>query len=113
MKSEISYDSSEIGVRGVRLVAKNNDQEIARAVIYFLKNELHSQPFGFIEDVYVDEVFRGRGIGSALVKELVNIAKANECYKIIMTSRYANEKVHKLYNKLGFMNWGKEFRMDI
>ena len=39
-------------------------------------------------------------------------AKARGCYKLIATSRFERERVHKLYEGLGFERWGLEYRMN-
>jgi GNAT superfamily N-acetyltransferase len=73
---------------------------------------LHEEPFGFMEDVFVDENFRSQGLGTKIVEELIKIAKENNCYKLIATSRYARPKVHAMYERLGFKDQGREFRID-
>ena len=86
-------------------------REVARAYLYILSN-LHKQPFGFMEDVFVAENYRSKGLGTKLVQELINAAKQNNCYKLVATSRHARPKVHDWYIGLGFKDWGKEFRID-
>lgn len=88
-------------------------REIARAFLYVMNNGHHDQPFGLMEDVFVDEEFRGQGIGTELINEVIALAKEEKCYKLIATSRYEREHVHKLYKELGFADHGKEFRMDL
>lgn len=97
---------------GIKLFIEQDGKEAARAFLYVLKNDLHEEPFGFLEDVFVNEDLRGRGIGTELLKEIIKIAKDNKCYKIVATSRYERPNVHALYEKLGFKDWGKEFRMN-
>ena len=103
----------KIGSNGVKFVLKNDGKEIGRAYIYIMHNDLHTRPFGFIEDVFVEERYRGQGLGSRVVDALMKEARDNKCYKVIMTSRYERPKVHKLYKKLGFKDHGKEFRKDL
>ena len=97
----------------VRFSYKENGQEIARAFLYIIKNDLHPEPYGLLEDVFVEEKERGRGLGTTIIQEVVAEAKKLGCYKIIATSRNTREKVHKFYEKLGFTNYGLEFRMDL
>ena len=78
-----------------------------------MKNDSHKQPFGLMEDVFIDEPLRGKGYGTKLVKEIIKEFKKQNCYKLIATSRYPRDKVHKLYEKLGFEDWGKEFRINL
>jgi GNAT superfamily N-acetyltransferase len=103
----------EINARGIKFIASDNDKEIGRAYLYLLTNDLHDVPFGFIEDVFVSEEYRGQGIGTKLVEEMIKRAKEEKCHKLIMTSRYGKDKVHSLYTKIGFADWGKEFRMNL
>ena len=101
-----------INATGTKFYVKQNEKEVARAYIYILTNDLHEKPFGFIEDVFVDETLRGQGIGSRLVERIINEARRRNCYKLICTSRHEKPKVHKLYEALGFKDHGKEFRID-
>ena len=104
--------TKEIKANGIKLFMKKGNREIARTYLYLLKNDLHKEPFGFLEDVFVDEEFRGEGLGTTIVTAAIEEAKKQKCYKLICTSRYTKPKVHELYMKLGFQDQGKEFRMD-
>ena len=101
-----------ISVSGIKLFIEDDGKEVARAFLYLLKNDLHEEPFGFMEDVFVEENFRSQGLGTKIVEELIKVAKENNCYKLIATSRYARPKVHVMYERLGFKDQGKEFRID-
>jgi GNAT superfamily N-acetyltransferase len=98
---------------GTRFSVSRDGAEVARAYLYLMGNDLHDEPFGLLEDVYVDESRRGKGIGTALVKEVVAAAKKAGCYKLIATSRKSRPKVHELYENLGFESYGIEFRMNL
>jgi GNAT superfamily N-acetyltransferase len=86
---------------------------IGRAFLFLIYNDLHSKPYGLLEDVFVEEEYRGKGIGKELVKKVIEKAKEFGCYKLIATSRFGRENVHQLYENLGFKKWGYEFRMDL
>jgi len=86
--------------------------QIGRASLVLITNEINVRPYGLLEDVFVSESERGGGLGSRLVRSVVEIAKMEGCYKLIATSRYARPRVHELYLRLGFREHGKEFRMD-
>ncbi len=98
---------------GIKLSIEENKKEIAWTYLYILKNKLHKEPFGFLENVYVEKKYRGKGIGTKIIKEAVKEAKKNNCYKLIATSRHKKLKVHKLYEKIGFKNHGVEFRLEL
>ncbi|OIO50341.1 MAG: GNAT family N-acetyltransferase [Parcubacteria group bacterium CG1_02_44_65] len=98
--------------RGIKFFIEDGGQEIARAYLYIFKNDLHKEPFGFMEDVFVAEEYRSQGLGTKLVKKVIETAKQNNCYKLVATSRHERSKVHDLYERLGFKDWGKEYRID-
>lgn len=52
-----------------------------------------------IEDVIVDENYRGNGLGKLLVEKCMEIAKKNNCYKIILNCKDTN---CAFYEKCGF-----------
>ncbi len=110
-KNEIHLD--EIAARGVRFSIAGADGEVARAYLYVMTNDLHKEPFGLLEDVFVAESERGSGLGTALVNEVIAAAREAGCYKLVATSRASRPKVHALYERLGFKSYGLEFRMDL
>lgn len=97
----------------VKFIAEIDGKQIGRAYLYLIYNGLHENPYGLMEDVFVEEEFRGKGIGTALVQSVIAEAKRLGCYKLIGQSRYGREKVHELYQKLGFEDHGKNFRMNL
>ncbi len=103
----------EINSTAIRISLAEERKELGRAYLYVIKNDLHQSPYGLMEDVFVEELERGRGLGRELVGLVAEEAKKQGCYKLICTSRSSNEKVHELYKKLGFSEHGKEFRMQL
>jgi GNAT superfamily N-acetyltransferase len=99
--------------KGIKIFIEKKGEEIARAYLYLIQNDLRSERYGLMEDVFVDEKLRGRGIGTKLIKKIIKLAKECNCYKLICTSRYEKEKVHTLYEHIGFKDHGKEFRIDL
>ena len=55
-----------------------------------------------IEDVVVDEKYRGRGIGEKISKELIALAKKKKVKSIELSSRPRRTVANELYKKLGF-----------
>jgi GNAT superfamily N-acetyltransferase len=108
----VEFKEKTIETMGIKIYVEENGREIGRCFIYLIKNDLHKEPYALLEDVYVDENFRGKGIGTELVKKAIELARKLNCYKIIATSRFERENVHEFYQKLGFEKFGYEFRMD-
>lgn len=68
----------------------------------------------YLEDLFVDSDYRGLGIGKALFKELVNIAKENNYERIDFCCLNDNEPSLKFYEKIGAFrqsDWGM-LRLD-
>lgn len=97
----------------IKVTAEENGVTFGSAYLYIMFNDLHKEPFGFLENVFVNEESRGKGIGSKLVNAVIEEAKKQNCYKIICTSRHEKPEVHAFYNKFGFKDHGKEFRIDL
>ncbi len=89
-----------------------DDKVVGRAYLFLIRNNLHKEPYGLLEDVFVEEKYRRQGIGKILVKKVIEKAKELGCYKLVATSRFEREYVHKFYEDLGFKKWGYEFRID-
>jgi ribosomal protein S18 acetylase RimI-like enzyme len=85
-----------------------NRQLIARIdgdVVGALTLVLFPIPTGWrawIEDVVVDEAARGRGVGAALTREAVELARAAGARTVDLTSRPSREAANRLYERLGF-----------
>jgi ribosomal protein S18 acetylase RimI-like enzyme len=56
----------------------------------------------WIEDVVVDENARGQGVGEALNREALRMAKEAGCKTVDLTSRPSREAANRLYQRLGF-----------
>ncbi|OGE74952.1 MAG: hypothetical protein A3K06_02160 [Candidatus Doudnabacteria bacterium RIFCSPHIGHO2_01_52_17] len=104
--------SVEKEVQAVKIVASGDGRIIGRAFLYVLKNELHKEPFGFLEDVFVEEQYRNGGVGKQIVERAIAEAKKQGCYKLVGNSRFQNEAAHRFYERFGFKKQGYEFRLD-
>ena len=56
----------------------------------------------WIEDVVVDEAARGRGVGEALTRAGIALARERGAGAVELTSRPAREAANRLYRRLGF-----------
>ena len=113
MEPKARIQSQECLGKGIRFSLQQDHKEIARAFLYILTNDLHKEPFGLLEDVFVQEPFRRQGNGERIVRAVIEEARKQGCYKLIFTSRHAKNEVHAFYNGFGFKNHGIEFRLDL
>ncbi|WP_299530008.1 GNAT family N-acetyltransferase [Ulvibacterium sp.] len=57
---------------------------------------------GWIEDVVVDEVHRGKGIGRKLMEFLIKQGRQKGISEILLFTGYHRKPAHQLYQNLGF-----------
>jgi ribosomal protein S18 acetylase RimI-like enzyme len=66
---------------------------------------------GFIWDLYVEEAQRGKGIGKALMSELLCRASSQaDLDRLTLTVESGNTVAIGLYSSLGFKVYGREVR---
>ena len=58
-----------------------------------------------IEDVVVDADMRGKGIGEAMVRRALNMAREAGADGVALTSNPKRESANRLYRRLGFKPW--------
>lgn len=97
----------------IHFKVERDQKLVGWAFLIIIKNDRHEEPYGIMENVYVEKEYRGQGIGSALVKQVIQEAKDLNCYKLLSQSRYGKEDVHGMYLRYGFKDHGKNFRMDL
>jgi ribosomal protein S18 acetylase RimI-like enzyme len=86
----------------VLLVARDEDELIVGS----LTLAMFRIPTGlraWIEDVVVDEEARGKGVGEALNRHALAVAKAAGARTVDLTSRPSREAANRLYQRIGFV----------
>lgn len=97
----------------IKFSVEEDGKEVGRASLCIIYNDLHEEPYGLLEDVFVEESYRGKGYGRGLVHAVIDEAKRRHCYKLIGTSRNSRQEVHAIYEKYGLKKYGVAFRMDL
>jgi ribosomal protein S18 acetylase RimI-like enzyme len=82
------------------LVARDHDAiaGVAFLLVYRIATGTHAR----IDDVVVDTTARGRGVGEALTREAIQIAREANAKAIHLTSHPSREAANRLYQRLGF-----------
>ncbi|MBX7105326.1 MAG: GNAT family N-acetyltransferase [Gemmataceae bacterium] len=92
-------------------VAHKGDRIVGTTSLLIDQKYIHSGGrVGHIEDVAVVPDFQRRGIGTALVKHAVEIARARGCYKVIL---HCFSELSPFYQQLGFRDFNIGMRLDI
>ncbi len=81
----------------ITIVSVDNDTVTGVASLHVIKKL--TRTLGLIEDVAVNENYRGKGIGKKLVEKLIVIASEKNCDKTVLNS---SKKNSEFYKKLGF-----------
>ncbi len=70
-----------------------------------IRNSLWQQGFiAHIDEIIVDEMHRGRGIGTELIKKALKIAINAGCTRVELDSAFHRKQAHGFYDRLGFEN---------
>ena len=83
------------------MVARDDHSQIVGALtltVYRVPTGIRS----IIEDVIVDNSARGQGIGDALMKFAINLAREKGAQNISLTSNPMREAANRLYLRVGF-----------
>ena len=67
----------------------------------------------FIEDLIVDQNYRNIGVGTSLLKNVIEFAKQQDCEVVKLSSFISNVNAHKLYEKNGFVKQSYEFKLNL
>jgi GNAT superfamily N-acetyltransferase len=89
------------------LIAEWDGQAIGYALFFGIYSSLKGSGI-FLEDLFVRQTFRGRGIGRALLSQLARIARQEGSYGIRWEVLGWNESAIKFYKSLGgefFDDW--------
>jgi len=81
-------------------VARNDDDVVGTLTLVVFP--IPSGERAWIEDVVVDEGARGFGVGEALTRAALDVARSNGVRTVDLTSRPSREAANALYLKLGF-----------
>ena len=81
----------------ITLVSVDSNTITGVASLHIIKKL--TRTLGLIEDVAVNENYRGKGIGKKLVEKLIGIASEKSCDKTVLNS---SEKNSEFYEKIGF-----------
>jgi ribosomal protein S18 acetylase RimI-like enzyme len=86
-----------------RIICAVQDSKIIGYCSMTIKNSLWQQGLlGNVDELVVDDKYRGKGIGKKLMDSITNIAEQIECKKIELDSGLHREDSHEFYKKLGF-----------
>ncbi|HQA50373.1 MAG TPA: GNAT family N-acetyltransferase [Syntrophomonadaceae bacterium] len=86
------------------LVIEDNGEIISSCTIAIIKNLTRNlRPYGLIENMITHPNYRKKGLGTKVLHKAVEIAKENNCYKIMLLTSSKSEDTFRFYRKAGFV----------
>jgi GNAT superfamily N-acetyltransferase len=86
---------------GVQLLAADRGRDVGFATIYWSWETTTSGRIGVMNDLYVDASARGRGVGSSLIEECVQRARAHGAVKLVWQTAVDNLTAQRVYDNVG------------
>lgn len=88
------------------LLATVADQPVGCMQIAYRLSTWHAQPYAYVEDFYLAEAVRGRGVGTKLLDYALQRAEGQGADRIMLDVRSANTAAQRLYTRFGFTPGG-------
>lgn len=79
-----------------------DDEPAGLATTFINFSTFALKPYLYIHDVVVLDSFRGRGLGKALIAELIRISETRNYSKLTLEVREDNPSAQQVYRSLGF-----------
>ena len=85
------------------LVIEDNDEVVSSSTLTIIKNLTRgAKPYGLIENVVTHPQYRKKGYGTSILNKAIEIAKENNCYKVMLLTSSKKEETLTFYEKAGF-----------
>ena len=92
------------------VVAESPDGSLAGVLQVSIRlSTWEAAPYAYLEDFFVDEPFRGRGTGSALLARAVEIARERGCVRIDLDVLTASDAARAFYARHGFVDQQRRY----
>jgi GNAT superfamily N-acetyltransferase len=93
---------------------KQGHKVIGRVHVYIIGDSTYQKRwYALIDDLVVEKEWRGQGLSKNLMRKAIEIAKQENCYKVIANSHKKRTVARALYRSMGFRLYANEFRLDL
>jgi GNAT superfamily N-acetyltransferase len=85
------------------LVIEVDNILVSSCTLAIIKNLTRNlRPYGIIENVVTHTDYRNRGLGTRVIKQAIDIARDNSCYKIMLLTSSKKDETLRFYEQAGF-----------
>lgn len=85
------------------IVAEEDGKIVSSCVCIIIPNLTHEQrPYALIDNVVTDEAYRKRGLATACLDFAREIARKENCYKIMLLTGSKDESTLRFYERAGY-----------
>ena len=90
------------------VVCEEDGMVVSAIVCVIVPNLTHNvRPYALIENVVTREEYRGKGYATACLDYAADIAKKNDCYKMMLMTGSKKESTLNFYKKAGYSSEDK------
>lgn len=94
--SKRSFEDELTNRFSIPLVVKSGTRIVGYACLWHIYEQME------IANIAVSPEFRGKGVGSTMMKRVLEVAKEKGCRSIILSVRKSNSAAISLYRRFGF-----------
>ncbi len=85
------------------IVEEEDGEIVSSCVCVIIPNLTHNQqPYAFVENVITDERYRGKGLATKCLKYAEELARRENCYKMMLLTGSKKESTLYFYEKAGY-----------
>jgi ribosomal protein S18 acetylase RimI-like enzyme len=95
------------------LVAEGDGELVGFCSLHFRGRLNQSQLEAWIPDLVVSPATRRQGVAQVLLEVAVLAARERDCHQLTLESGYARAEAHRLYERFGMTDTGKQFGMRL
>jgi GNAT superfamily N-acetyltransferase len=99
---KIIYDSALVSESKTYLCATNEHHLLGFASFTKKHNLWPEGPLGYIDELVIDEKYRGQKIGTQLLEHLIVLARSKGCCRIELDCAFYRKDAHRFYKQNGF-----------
>ncbi len=120
-KSTISTEQSELTwkrlinneLKMFGFVAENEDGVIGFTHCLFRPSTWTETDYCYLEDLFVDPLIRGKGVGRALIDKVVELAREKKSKRVYWTTQEFNKTARVLYDSITPVSEYVQYRLSL